>query len=326
MPADPSAKTRDGRQRGKGFEVGKLLLEGVHHVLDQRVAKTHATQPHLGIADGIENGGGGLLQIGRSRRFVQQRDDVAGNLIHQRHLHEDERDTGHAWVEEAVAAAVAVQPVLHVGPAADVVHGLVLDELFDQRRGRIPADAAQLQKADVEPGGEHVLHLHVQREQALVALEVGLHLGAHLHQEDHPTGVDAEALQQASAGRHRGAAVMHLGGGLVGRAQRGGVTCLCLGRLLRVGHEHLAHQQPQIAPALGRGAQVKLGHGFGATPAFDFAHARIDDGAQLLQRAAQHARRHGLVALAQGGGQPLAGGTGGRFATTGGRAGWWAGR
>jgi regulator of protease activity HflC (stomatin/prohibitin superfamily) len=103
-------------------------------------------------------------------------------------------------VEEAVAAAVAVQPVLHVGPAADVVHRLVLDQLLDQRRGRVPADAAQLQEADVEPGGEHVLHLDVQRAQAPVGLQVRLQVGAQVDQEADAFAVGAEALQQRVRG------------------------------------------------------------------------------------------------------------------------------
>ena len=38
--------------------------------------------------------------------------------------------------------ANTMEPVFQIGPAADVMHGLVLDELFNQRSGRVPRQAA----------------------------------------------------------------------------------------------------------------------------------------------------------------------------------------
>src|SRR3990167_5901892 len=157
MLAKPGPQARDGRERGEGAQARKLLLQCLHHMLDERVAKAHAAQARLGVADRIEDGGGGLGDIAQRCRLVEQRRDAVGDAVHQRHLDEDQRLIGQARVEEAVAAAVAVQAVLQVGPAADVVHGLVLDELFQQRGGRIPRQATQLQKSHVKPGGEQVL-------------------------------------------------------------------------------------------------------------------------------------------------------------------------
>ena len=129
---------------------------------------------------------------------------------------------GQARVEEAVAAAVAVEPVLDVGPALDVVHRLVLDQLLDQRGRRVPADAAQVQEGDVEPGGEQVFELGIERQQALVGLEVRQQLGAQVDQEAHAL---ADRWRSAAAGaraarpsaRRRCTSAWRL----VGRAQRG---------------------------------------------------------------------------------------------------------
>ncbi len=210
-------------------------------------------------------------------------------------------------MKEAVAAAVAVEPVLDVGPAPDVVHRLVLDQLLDQRGRRVPADAAQLEEADVEPGREHVLHLGIQRQQAPVGLQVRQHLGAHVHQEAHAIGSTAEALQQAPARRHRRAAQAHLGQ-RPRRAcpRRRAYSAARALHLLQVEHELLAHEQPAVAPLVECGARAyQAAPPLGAAPALDLAHARVDDRLQLGQRPAQRARRQRLVVAAQCRVQPL---------------------
>ena len=57
-----------------------------------------------------------------------------GHARDQRHLDEDQRLVGHARMEKGEAAAVGLEPVLQIGPAADLVHRLVGHQLFEQRR------------------------------------------------------------------------------------------------------------------------------------------------------------------------------------------------
>src|SRR5256885_10192763 len=66
---------RNGRQRGEMAQPGELARQRLHHMLDQRVAKAHAAQAGLGVADGVEDGRGGAAQIGGRRRLVQQRSE-----------------------------------------------------------------------------------------------------------------------------------------------------------------------------------------------------------------------------------------------------------
>jgi hypothetical protein len=46
------------------------------------------------------------------------------------------------------------------------MHRLVLDQLFQQRRRRVPGDALQFEEADVEPGRQARFQLAVERRQA----------------------------------------------------------------------------------------------------------------------------------------------------------------
>src|SRR5690606_26073370 len=141
--------------------------------------------PRLRIADGVKNGGGGLGQIGGRGSFVEQWGNAVRETGDQRHFDKYQRLMRQTRVKESVAAAVAIEAVFQVGPAADVVHRFVLDELFQQRRGRIPGQPAQLQKTDIEPGGKKLLQLGIERQQARVAFKLAQQFGAQVQQKPH---------------------------------------------------------------------------------------------------------------------------------------------
>ena len=310
MGLHPAAQAGDGRERGKGLDLAEFGAQRLHHALDERIAKAHAFEALLRVADGIEDGRIGAAEIGVRGAFIQQRRDAGGHVLQQRHLHKNERLARQAGVKKAVAAAVFVQAVFGVGPAGDVVHRLVFDELFHQRRRRLPADALQVQKRHVKPGGKQRLKLGIERQQALVALEGGQQLGAHVHQKTHAVRKSRKALQQPRARRNESAAQTHFGLGLGRRAQRGLIVAPRLFQHAHVGGELLAHQQPAIVALLRRGPRVPLRHASGQARAFHIANQRIAHGLQLGQRAAQHARRQRLALTAQKRTQALAHGAG----------------
>ena len=108
-------------------------------------------------------------------------------------------------MEERVAAAVGVEPVLEVGPRADRVHGLVLDQLLEQRGRRVPGDAAQLEQADVEQRRELRLQLEVdlgrarsRRRRSIVGIGREPQLvGAQVDEELHAVVEPGEQPEQA---------------------------------------------------------------------------------------------------------------------------------
>ena len=64
--------------------------------------------------------------------FVEQRHDARRHFVHQGHLDKNQRHAGQTGMKKSVAAPVAVEPVFDIGPALDVMHGFVLDQLFNQ--------------------------------------------------------------------------------------------------------------------------------------------------------------------------------------------------
>ncbi len=303
--AQPAPKARNGRQRGKSAQARKLGCERFDHMLDERIAKAHAAQPRLRVADRIEDGGRGLFQIGRCRRLVQQRRDAAGYAVHQRHLHKNQRLVGQARVKEAVAAAVAVEPIFQVCPAADVVHGLVFDELFDQRGRRIPRQAPELQKGHVEPGGEQVLQIGIERHQPFVGLELGQQLGAQVHQKAHALRKNGKTLHQPRARRHQGPAQADFCLPFVGCAGGGFVALARRLKARGIGRKLLAQQQPHVAALFGLGLAVPAGDHLGTATTFQLADLWRHYVLQIGQQAAQGAGRQRLIAAPQRGLQAL---------------------
>src|SRR3546814_18637094 len=71
-------------------------------------------------------------------------------------------------MEQRIAAAVGIQPVAHILPGGDLVHGFVGDQLLEQRGRRVPVDGAQVEEAGVEPRQQQLAQVVVE------ALEIGV--------------------------------------------------------------------------------------------------------------------------------------------------------
>src|SRR5438876_10650822 len=129
----------------------QLRLKIVGDPLDQEITEADAGKTALAVGDRIKDRGVGLARIDHRRALVEQRLDVSGNALDQRHLDEDQGLVGHARMEEGEAAPVGLEPMLEVIPGADLVHGLVSRELLEERRRRITGDELQFEETDIEP-------------------------------------------------------------------------------------------------------------------------------------------------------------------------------
>ena len=139
-----------GESVTKRWSCGQVAAQLLDDLLDQRGAEVHARETGLAVRDRIEDRGVGVVGVEVGRVRVEQGRERARRAVRQRDLHEHERLVGHRGMEERVAAAVGVEPVLEVGPRVDRVHRFVLDQLLEQRGGRVPRDAPELEQADVE--------------------------------------------------------------------------------------------------------------------------------------------------------------------------------
>ena len=167
-------------------------------------------------------------------------------------------------MEEGVAATVGVEPVLEVLPRADLVHGLVFDQLLEQRRGRGPGDALQLEEADIEPGRQASLQLAIERLEQRVFGDEAQQIRAQVDQELDALRNGVELGQDAQPARaHRGAQP-GLGIPLCGRADRRLVGLVGARHLARVGAEFVRDQLQEGVAAGGVEAQVGLGKAAGA--------------------------------------------------------------
>ena len=137
-------RSSQARKPGIGDKVAKVLSRGSSAAsasttrLIRKSPKLMPGEAALAVRDRIEDRRVGGLRIADRRRLVEQRMDVARHAANQRHLDKDQRLVRHARVEKRKAAAVGLEPVLQIGPAADFVHRLVGHQLFEQRRRRIP--------------------------------------------------------------------------------------------------------------------------------------------------------------------------------------------
>ncbi len=109
--------------------------------------------------------------------------DPVGDALGQRHLHEDQRLVADRRVEKPETAAVAVvQSATQIVPTLDLVHRFVANDLFQDGSRRGPVDSLQHQEAPVEPGGEQVDKIGVDRVEILVPLHQRQEILAHLDQ------------------------------------------------------------------------------------------------------------------------------------------------
>ena len=246
--ADPVAQARNRRQGGKGLQAGQVALEIVNHALEQEVAEGHPAQPRLGIADRVEDRRAGLALIGHRSHFVEQLLDVVGERLDQRDLDEDQRFERHPRVEEGVAAAVVVEAVLEVFPRADLMHRFVLHQPFEQRRGRLPGDALELQKADVEPRVEARFELAVEGLELGVVAQEAQQVGAQVDQKLDPLRDGVELGQDADPARAHRHAQARFGVPLRGGADLRLILGVGLGDARRVGAEfERDHAQESMA-------------------------------------------------------------------------------
>ena len=118
--------------------------------------------------------------------------NIAGHARNERHLYKDQRLVRHARMKKGKAAAVGIEPVLQIGPAANLVHRLVDHQLLEQCGRRFPGDALQLEKADVEPVGEQPLQILLEPAQQRVAPPEVDQLGAAIDEEFDPFGKRVE--------------------------------------------------------------------------------------------------------------------------------------
>ena len=219
------------REGDEAAEIGQFALQFLHHLLDQEVAERDAFQALLAIADAVEDGGvrlalGGLAAVG------EQMLDVVGHALAQRHLDEDQRLIADGRVEEGVAAAVlGIETSAQVAPVLDGMHRLIADDLLQHRRGGVPVDGLQHQKAAIEPGGEQMCEVGVQRFELRVLLDDLEQVGAHAHDFIGAAGAQVQTAQQrlapGFAGGEQRAQVGVVGGFTIGRI--GGVNARFIG-------------------------------------------------------------------------------------------------
>ncbi len=92
------------------------------------------------------------------------------------------------------------------------MHRLIVDQLFQQRGGAVPVDPLQLQKADIEPGGEQPAQIGIQRRQQLVGPAHLQQRAAQIDQELPPIRDRRELRQQLQPRRFQRPAQRRLGG------------------------------------------------------------------------------------------------------------------
>ena len=144
------------------------------------------------------------------------------------------------------------------------MHGLVRDELLEERGGRVPGDATQLEQPDVEEGGELGLELVVEVGKLRVVARDPQHVGAEVDEELHPALEPAEQPQQAvGRGGERVAQAPLRGPTLGGRCRyrrQGSDRIVDRGR---IGPEVAREHEREVAPAVVRQRDVRVGNGRG---------------------------------------------------------------
>ena len=161
------------------------------------------------------------MRVTERRGFVEQRVDVAGHPLDQRDFDKDQRLVRHARMEKGKAAAIRFEPVLEVGPPLDFVHGLVGDQLFQERRRRFPTDPLQFEKADIEPVGEQLAEIVGETPHRHVAVGQRDQLVAAIDKELNPFRQRVELAQQPDPRRRQCGAHLPLGSGALDRRRSG---------------------------------------------------------------------------------------------------------
>ena len=183
-------------------------------------------------------------------------------------------------MEEGVAAAVdRIDAAAQIVPVADLVHGLITDDLFeDVGRGR-PVDPAQHEKPPVEPRREKMRDVAVECGEIGVSVHHAEQVGAHVDEIAGAAGRAVEAADQLLPARLGGE--VQGAGILVGRL---GTPCLDrLGQAFPIRAE-IAHQCLEEGPASRRiQLLVDVEHLTRHGGARSFAPARQQRAAELDQ-------------------------------------------
>jgi len=101
------------------------------HLLDQEIAEGNTAQSFLAIGDRIEDRCSGIIGTDRSPVLLQQLGDGCRDVPGQGHFDEDQRIIDKLRMEEGEAAPVRrSQPAPQFIPPADVMHGFIADDFF----------------------------------------------------------------------------------------------------------------------------------------------------------------------------------------------------
>src|SRR5689334_9049845 len=133
------------------------------HLLKKERSERNVPQSFQAIADRIKGCRVYSAEIGGRGCSVQQRLHGRGYAPRQSDFHKNKRLFGKGRVKECEAASIVLQPSSQIGPAIDLVNGLVLNQPFEDDGGCSPIDPSQLQKPSVEPGREQVNQVQVDR-------------------------------------------------------------------------------------------------------------------------------------------------------------------
>src|SRR5215470_8392751 len=104
-------------------------------------------------------------------------------------------------MEKTEAAAVVLQAPPEIVPVANVMHRLVLDKVFEDRRRGVPVDPPQFEKAGVEPGPQQMLEIRGNRRPFRMAGGALQHTTPHLDERRRAGGREIQPAEQLAAWR-----------------------------------------------------------------------------------------------------------------------------
>ena len=183
----------------------------------------HTLETRLAVRDGVERGHlEGLGVVENVALALEQGTDRTGHLGREGHLDKNERLLGERRMEVGKQTPIRLKTAAQVGPAVDLVHGLVGDDLLEQASRRIPAQLFEPQKARIEPGRQEVMQVGIHRLQLRKPFEVGEQFGTQAHQHaaamGHAVQAAKELLPRGFGHRHQGHQVSRTAGvGVAGR-------------------------------------------------------------------------------------------------------------
>ena len=107
-------------------------------------------------------------------------------------------------MKERKATPIRLQATAQVIPAVDGMHGFVLNDLFQQMRGRAPVNAAHLQKTGVEPRREQVQQVCFYRLPLAVFFQTKQQVTTQAYQRSGSAGRSIEPAKQFLSWRFGG--------------------------------------------------------------------------------------------------------------------------